>query len=165
MREDIFPSSLKEHPSFGYYLALNRITVGRWMLFEAWWNYEGRWWLVIMFWNTPPDQQPTAGALWCRYTSCTWGKKASIIRYLIYAIKIDTYYTVRIQSGAYSEKEVYENSRIQLVLVLRLIIIVPVCYIRKSMYFGSLKGIFWLLRLDHRRSKLYRMSWTLLGCL
>jgi len=40
-------------------------------------------------------------------------KKASIIRYLIYASKIGTYYTVRIQSGAYSEKEVYETSRIQ----------------------------------------------------
>ena len=60
--EDIFPSNLKEHPSVSYYLALNWIMVSRWMFFEASWNYEGGWWLVIMFWNTPPDQQPSAGA-------------------------------------------------------------------------------------------------------
>ena len=52
-REDIFPSSLKEHPSVSYYLAQNWIMVSRRMLFEVWWNYEGGCWLVIMFWNTP----------------------------------------------------------------------------------------------------------------
>ena len=35
MGEDIFPSSLKEHPSASYCLVLNRIMVSRWMLFDG----------------------------------------------------------------------------------------------------------------------------------